>query len=123
MIKRRTRPQPTQRERSLGFEDEPATNDEEAQEGDEKVEYVLFICVGLLSLTAYSVFSICICLAYETYSVAELIELRKLRRSRQGIDAAKLTKGDAKKRKRKVKEEEGSTGGLKKGADVQDEEE
>lgn len=33
--------------------------------------------------------------------VAELIELRKLRKLRQGIDVAKLNKGDVKKRKKK----------------------
>jgi hypothetical protein len=45
----------------------------------------------------------------------DLIELRKLRKTRQGIDAAKLNKGDAKKKKKRAREEEGEQGGLKKG--------
>ena len=49
-------------------------------------------------------------------SVADLIELRKLRKSREGIDASKLIKGDIKKKKKKVKEDEELQGGLKPGA-------
>ena len=45
-------------------------------------------------------------------SIAELIEWRKLRRARQGIDAAKLNIGDAKKKKRAREEQD--QGGLKK---------
>ncbi|KAF7290879.1 hypothetical protein HMN09_01266300 [Mycena chlorophos] len=40
----------------------------------------------------------------------DLIELRKLRKTRQGIDADKLTKGDARKRKRPREEEEVQAG-------------
>ena len=43
--------------------------------------------------------------------------------STSGATLAEASPLKKKKRKRKVKEEEGSTGGLKKGADVQDEEE
>jgi hypothetical protein len=45
----------------------------------------------------------------------DLIELRKLRKARQGIDAARLNKGDAKKKKKRPREEEGEQGGLRKG--------
>jgi hypothetical protein len=47
------------------------------------------------------------------FSIAELIEWRKLRRTRQGIDAAKLNVGDAKKKKKRVREEQ-DQGGLQK---------
>ncbi|OJA15330.1 hypothetical protein AZE42_03347 [Rhizopogon vesiculosus] len=51
--------------------------------------------------------------------IAELIELRKLRKSRQGIDVQKLSKGDAKKKKRKTAEDEQEAqGGLRAGARV-----
>ncbi|OBZ70182.1 hypothetical protein A0H81_09691 [Grifola frondosa] len=50
--------------------------------------------------------------------VADLIELRKLRRAREGIDVAKLSKGDAKKRKKRPREGQEDQGGLKKGADL-----
>ncbi|KAJ6539754.1 hepatocellular carcinoma-associated antigen 59-domain-containing protein [Mycena capillaripes] len=47
----------------------------------------------------------------------DLIELRKLRKARQGIDAAKLNKGDAKKKKKRPREEdEAEQGGLRKAA-------
>lgn len=52
--------------------------------------------------------------------LADLIELRKLRKARQGIDVAKLNKGDIKKKKKRPREE-GEQSGLRKG--VQDEEE
>ena len=42
--------------------------------------------------------------------------MRKLRKSREGIDASKLIKGDIKKKKKKAKEEEEPQGGLKPGA-------
>ncbi|KAF7355685.1 hypothetical protein MSAN_01486300 [Mycena sanguinolenta] len=52
----------------------------------------------------------------------DLIELRKLRKARQGIDAAKLNKGDnRKKKKRPREEEEEEQGGLRKAA-VEEEE-
>lgn len=55
--------------------------------------------------------------------ISELIELRKLRKSRQGIDVSKLSKGDAKKRKRKTAEDgQEAQGGLRAGARVDDEE-
>ncbi|KAH8984240.1 hepatocellular carcinoma-associated antigen 59-domain-containing protein [Lactarius akahatsu] len=52
--------------------------------------------------------------------VSELLELRKFRRARQGIDAAKLTKGDGKKKRRRKPEEDGDMpeGGLQPGAQV-----
>jgi len=50
-----------------------------------------------------------------------LIELRKLRKSREGIDVAKLNKGNTKKKKRPRDESE--IGGLKKGAGTHDDEE
>lgn len=59
----------------------------------------------------------------EKLDIADLIELRKLRRSREGIDATKLTTGDAKKKRKRPKEEEEPTGGLKKGAEPDSEEE
>jgi hypothetical protein len=47
--------------------------------------------------------------------VADLIELRRLRKLRQGIDASKLNKGDAKKKRKRPKEDEDmDQGGLKK---------
>lgn len=56
--------------------------------------------------------------------VADLIELRKLRRAREGIDVAKLNKGDAKRRRKRAREgeqeEEGVKAGLRKGAPVDD---
>ncbi|KIY73846.1 hypothetical protein CYLTODRAFT_416499 [Cylindrobasidium torrendii FP15055 ss-10] len=52
--------------------------------------------------------------------IADLIELRKLRKSREGIDVAKLNKGDA-KRKRKRLAEEVEKGGLRRTA-VEDDE-
>ncbi|KAF9266298.1 hypothetical protein L218DRAFT_956655 [Marasmius fiardii PR-910] len=42
----------------------------------------------------------------EKLPLAELIELRKLRKNRQGIDVAKLTKGDVKKKRKKGEDEE-----------------
>ncbi|KAG8865154.1 hypothetical protein FRB96_000043 [Tulasnella sp. 330] len=39
-------------------------------------------------------------------SIEDLIALRKLRKLRQGIDAAKLTQGEVKKKRRRVEEEE-----------------
>ncbi|KAJ8086983.1 hypothetical protein PM082_005808 [Marasmius tenuissimus] len=42
----------------------------------------------------------------EKLPIADLIELRKLRKSRQGIDAAKLTKGEVKKKRKKAEEEQ-----------------
>ncbi|KAG1873582.1 hepatocellular carcinoma-associated antigen 59-domain-containing protein [Suillus subalutaceus] len=55
--------------------------------------------------------------------ISELIELRKLRKSRQGIDVSKLSKGDAKKRKRKTAEDgQEIEGGLRAGARVDEEE-
>jgi len=54
----------------------------------------------------------------------DLIELRKLRKARQGIDAAKLNKGDAKKKKKRPREEEeAEQGGLRKGTAIPEDEE
>ncbi|KAF8213966.1 hepatocellular carcinoma-associated antigen 59-domain-containing protein, partial [Mycena galopus ATCC 62051] len=56
--------------------------------------------------------------------LSDLIELRRLRKARQGIDAAKLNKGDArKKKKRPREEEEAEQGGLRKAAAIPEEEE
>ncbi|TFK43815.1 hepatocellular carcinoma-associated antigen 59-domain-containing protein [Crucibulum laeve] len=52
--------------------------------------------------------------------LADILELRKLRRAREGIDLAKLYKGDVKKKKKRPREED--QGGLKKGAPVDEEE-
>ncbi|KAG6899602.1 hypothetical protein C0993_008763 [Termitomyces sp. T159_Od127] len=51
--------------------------------------------------------------------LADLIEIRKLKRARQGIDVAKLNKGDARKKKRQPIQEE--QGGLRKGVRDDDE--
>ncbi|KAF4619557.1 hypothetical protein D9613_004981 [Agrocybe pediades] len=58
-----------------------------------------------------------------TLPLAELLELRKLRKAREGIDVAKLNKGDAKKKKKRPREGE-VVGGLRKGfhEDEEDEE-
>jgi len=57
-------------------------------------------------------------------SLEDLIELRKLRKARQGIDVTRLNKGDAKKKKKRPREE-GEQGGLRKGAskDINDDDE
>ncbi|PPR02645.1 hypothetical protein CVT24_002128 [Panaeolus cyanescens] len=52
--------------------------------------------------------------------LSELLELRKLRKAREGIDVAKLNKGDEKKKRKRPREEQG---GLKKGAAEEEEEE
>lgn len=108
MIKKRSRPPPKQRQRSLERDDEPPS-DEELQEGDEKLEYAAPFHQPLLILTE------------GLNSLTDLIELRKLRRQRQGIDSTKLTKGDAKKKKKRQREDEVEQGGLKKGAEPEDE--
>ncbi|KAH8094946.1 hepatocellular carcinoma-associated antigen 59-domain-containing protein [Cristinia sonorae] len=72
--------------------DDDPPSEEEMQEGDEKLD------------------------------LADLIELRKLRRARQGIDAAKLTKGEVKKKKKRPREDEVDQGGLRKGAEPDDDE-
>ncbi|KAJ7213712.1 hepatocellular carcinoma-associated antigen 59-domain-containing protein [Mycena haematopus] len=53
----------------------------------------------------------------------DLIELRKLRRARQGIDAAKLNKGDLRRKKKRPREEEAEQGGLRKATAIPEEEE
>jgi hypothetical protein len=55
------------------------------------------------------------------HSLAELIEFQKLRKSKEGIDVAKLNKGNAKKKKRPRDESE--VGGLKKGTATHDDDE
>ncbi|KAF9006658.1 hepatocellular carcinoma-associated antigen 59-domain-containing protein [Cyathus striatus] len=55
--------------------------------------------------------------------LADLIELRKLRRAREGIDVSKLNKGDAKKKKKRPREETEVVGGLKMGVPVEEEDE
>ncbi|KAH9942572.1 hepatocellular carcinoma-associated antigen 59-domain-containing protein [Amylocystis lapponica] len=59
----------------------------------------------------------------EKLDLADLIELRKLRRAREGIDATRLTKGDAKKKRKRPREGEEELGGLKKAAESNDNEE
>ncbi|KAG7097354.1 hypothetical protein E1B28_004705 [Marasmius oreades] len=46
----------------------------------------------------------------EKLPLADLLELRKLRKNRQGIDVAKLTKGDVKKKRKKEEAEEDEDG-------------
>ncbi|KAL6309850.1 hepatocellular carcinoma-associated antigen 59-domain-containing protein [Sparassis latifolia] len=93
MIKRRTRPPPHLRQRCLELPDDQTEGDDSPQDGDEKLD------------------------------VTDLIELRKLRRAREGIDAARLTKGDVKKKRKRPREGDEPQGGLRKGADVNDNEE
>ncbi|KAG9218650.1 hypothetical protein CCMSSC00406_0001236 [Pleurotus cornucopiae] len=59
-----------------------------------------------------------------TLPVSEILELRKLRKAREGIDVAKLHKGDVKKKKKRLVPEE-EVGGLRQGAavDAEDEDE
>ncbi|PPQ68276.1 hypothetical protein CVT26_006191 [Gymnopilus dilepis] len=52
--------------------------------------------------------------------LADLLELRKLRKAREGIDVAKLNKGDLKKKKKRPRDE-ADQGGLKKGAGHEEE--
>ena len=107
MIKKRTRPQPRTREISPNKDEEPLSENEE-ETNLSFVSFQLFsVYQAELSLNEFS-------------RLADLIELRKLRKARQGIDVAKLNKGDIKKKKKRPREE-GEQGGLRKG--VQDEEE
>ncbi|KAF8897767.1 hepatocellular carcinoma-associated antigen 59-domain-containing protein [Infundibulicybe gibba] len=104
MIKKRTRPQPRVREVSPleGTDQPPKTKAADDIVGEEEEDED-----GPLPL-------------------ADLIELRRLRKGRQGIDAARLNKGDVRKKKRRVREEEElEAGGLRKGvaAAREDEEE
>lgn len=58
-----------------------------------------------------------------TNRLADLLELRRLKKLRQGIDAAKLSKGDVKKRRKRTREEEEElAGGLRKGTAVDEDE-
>ncbi|KIO12422.1 hypothetical protein M404DRAFT_993412 [Pisolithus tinctorius Marx 270] len=94
MIKRRTRPQVRVRETS-----EEVNDSQDAQQGpaDEEED--------------------------KSLPLSELLELRKLRRSRQGIDVQKLSRGDAKRKKRRDidEDEHHDIGGLKPGAKLDDE--
>jgi len=49
-------------------------------------------------------------------SISELLELQKLRKSGAGIDIAKLNKGVAKKKPKKVSEDDKAEYGLRPGA-------
>ncbi|KAJ7228241.1 hepatocellular carcinoma-associated antigen 59-domain-containing protein [Mycena pura] len=107
MIKKRTRPQ--QRVRESPDEDVAPLETEEG-EGDACVlnhpgAFVVLMTGSSLNLN-------------------DLIELRKLRQARQGIDAVRLNKGDARKRKRPREKQEAEQGGLRKGTheDEDDEE-
>ncbi|KAH9967044.1 hepatocellular carcinoma-associated antigen 59-domain-containing protein [Lactifluus volemus] len=96
MIKKRTRPQLNVRDRSLDPSDSAPTDALQQQSENEQGEANL--------------------------PVSELLELRKFRRTRRGIDASKLTKGDGKKKRRRKPEdgENMSAGGLQPGAQVSD---
>lgn len=106
MIKKRTRPQPRVRELSLEADEEDAVPENEEEAGLPYVVSHVFRRQVLIS-----------CLVL---SLADIIELRKLRRAREGIDVGKLQKGDAKKKKKRLREEE--VGGLQMGAGANDEE-
>lgn len=106
MIKKRTRPQPRVREFSLEADEEDAVPENEEEVG--------------LPYVASHVFRREVLISCPVFSLADIIELRKLRRAREGIDVAKLQKGDAKKKKKRVREEE--VGGLQMGARDNDEE-
>ncbi|KAI0677287.1 hepatocellular carcinoma-associated antigen 59-domain-containing protein [Trametes maxima] len=58
----------------------------------------------------------------EKLDIADLIELRKLRKAREGIDVAKLSKGELKKKRKRPKEEE-VVAGLRPGAAHENDEE
>ncbi|KAI6026000.1 hepatocellular carcinoma-associated antigen 59-domain-containing protein [Pisolithus marmoratus] len=94
MIKKRTRPQVRVREISEGLHDSQDAQLDSTNEEEDK-----------------------------SLPLSELLELRKLRKSRQGIDVQKLSKGDAKRRKRRDidGDEHLETGGLKPGAKLDDE--
>ncbi|THH17741.1 hypothetical protein EW146_g3133 [Bondarzewia mesenterica] len=100
MIKKRTRPQARVRELSKEV-DGPSTELEQDVSGKEE----------------------------DSLLIEELIELRKLRKARQGIDVAKLNKGDTKKRRKRALEDEGADeaipveSGLRKGVKEEDEDE
>ncbi|KAK7696312.1 hypothetical protein QCA50_000966 [Cerrena zonata] len=86
------RTRPQPRVRQISIErDDEPGSSEDVQEGDEKL------------------------------ALSDLIELRKLRRAKEGIDIAKLSKGDVKKKRKRPKEPE-EQGGLKKDAELHEEE-
>ena len=62
-------------------------------------------------------------LAGVVVSLADLIELRKLRKAREGIDVEKLTKGDAKKKRKRPKGEDEVVYGLRPGVKVDEDDE
>ncbi|KAM5534837.1 hypothetical protein V8D89_011553 [Ganoderma adspersum] len=95
VFKKRSRPTPRSRQLSSQGEDESsAAEDSKGREEDE-----------------------------EKLDISDLIELRRLRKSREGIDVAKLTKGDIKKKRKLPKEGEEEAYGLKPGASTHDKEE
>ncbi len=107
MIKKRSRPQQRVRERSISHEDEVQNEEEEETtlpsafpSQPHHRSLILYMC-----------------------RVSEILELRKLRKAREGIDVAKLHKGDVKKKKKRLVPEE-EVGGLRQGAavDAEDEE-
>jgi hypothetical protein len=94
MIRKRNRPQPRVRERSPEVEEIPSVNASDEEEADKSLP------------------------------LSELLELRKLRKARRGIDVHKLSKGDVKKKKRRVTEDESEEkGGLRAGAKIEEDEE
>ncbi|KAI0722708.1 hepatocellular carcinoma-associated antigen 59-domain-containing protein [Earliella scabrosa] len=94
MFKKRSRPAPRTRQPILAEED-PSSTTEEQQEQQEE----------------------------EKLDVADLIELRKLRKAREGIDVAKLSKGDIKKKRKRPKEGEEEVYGLRPGVATHDNDE
>ncbi|KAF8138901.1 hypothetical protein EV363DRAFT_1523219 [Boletus edulis] len=90
MIKRRTRPQPRAREKSPETEEPLSAHVSEPEEDEDEDK---------------------------SLPLSELLELRRLRKARQGIDAHKLSSGDAKKKRRRHAEEAPEDkGGLRPGA-------
>lgn len=94
MIKKRSRPTARVREPSPEVEEKASTSD--TPDDEKNLPCVLFKhhCLPIL----FNAFG----------SLEDILELRRLRRARQGIDAAKLNKGDVKKKKKKESEGEGA---------------
>ncbi|KAG6333311.1 hypothetical protein ID866_5778 [Astraeus odoratus] len=91
MIKRRTRPQLRTREASHEVDDEQGAVQASSDDEEDK-----------------------------SLPLSELLELRKLRKARQGIDVQRLSRGDAKRKKRRRADEDEhqDPGGLKAGSKV-----
>lgn len=112
MIKRRSRPQPNVREKSLDREEPPSTHVSEPDhdDGDEDEDKSLPCVFPRLC-------DIHIRIHLTSDRLSELLELRRLRKARQGIDVHKLSSGDVKKKRRRNAEEAAEEqGGLRPGA-------